>query len=44
MSALSAHKKNLTITFTTTAYSVSGNMFRVQRLRYMHLRKTTKAV
>ena len=47
---LAAHKKNLTlhfwrtITHTITAYSVSGNMLRVQRLRYMHLCKMTKDV
>jgi len=49
MSAFAARKKNLTphfsrtITYTITAYSVSGNMLRVQRLHYVHLRKTTKA-
>jgi len=48
MSALVAHNKNLTphfsrtIIYTITAYSVSENMLRVQRLRYMHLHKMTK--
>jgi len=48
MSAPAAHKKNLTphfsrtIIYTITAYSVSENMLRVQRLRYMHLHKMTK--